>query len=68
MNDEAVERIELRIAYLENANNELSDVVYRQQQEILEMRERMGLLANRFDELENKPRVWTASEEKPPHY
>jgi SlyX protein len=68
MNDEAVERIELRIAYLENANNELSDVVYRQQQEILEMRERMGLLVNRFDELENKPRDWTASEEKPPHY
>jgi SlyX protein len=68
MNDEAIERIELRIAYLENANNELSDVVYRQQQEILEMRERMGLLVNRFDELENKPRDWTASEEKPPHY
>jgi SlyX protein len=68
MNDEAVERIELRIAYLENANNELSDVVYRQQQEILELRERMGLLVNRFDELENKPRDWTASEEKPPHY
>ena len=68
MNNEAVERIELRIAYLENANNELSDVVYRQQQEILEMRERMGLLVNRFDELENKPRDWTASEEKPPHY
>jgi SlyX protein len=68
MNNEAIERIELRIAYLENANNELSDVVYRQQQEILEMRERMGLLANRFDELENKPRDWTASEEKPPHY
>lgn len=68
MNDEAVERIELRIAYLENANNELSDVVYRQQQEIHELRERMGLLVNRFDEMENKPRDWTASEEKPPHY
>jgi len=68
MNDEAVERIELRIAYLESANNELSDVVYRQQQEILELRERMGLLVNRFDELENKPRDWNAAEEKPPHY
>jgi SlyX protein len=68
MNDEAVERIELRITYLEAANTELSDVVYRQQQEILELRERMGLLVNRFDELENKPRDWTAAEEKPPHY
>ena len=68
MNDEAVERIELRLAYLENANNELSDVVYRQQQEIAELRARLGLLANRFDELENKPAEWTAVDEKPPHY
>ncbi len=68
MNEEAVERIEMRITYLEAANTELSDVVYRQQQEILELRERMGLLVNRFDELENKPRDWTAAEEKPPHY
>jgi len=68
MNNEAVERIELRIAYLENANNELSDVVYRQQQEILALCERLGMLSSRFDELENKPRDWNAAEEKPPHY
>jgi SlyX protein len=68
MNDEAIERIELRITYLEAANTELSDVVYRQQQEIVELRDRLGMLTSRFDELANKPREWTAAEEKPPHY
>ncbi len=30
MQDETVERLELKIAYLERAGQELSDVVYRQ--------------------------------------
>ena len=34
MSTEAIERLEMKIAYLERANNELSDVVYRQQREI----------------------------------
>src|SRR5262249_38895593 len=33
MNSEAIEQIETKIAFLESANFELSDVVYRQQQE-----------------------------------
>jgi SlyX protein len=68
MNDETLERIDLRIAYLEKANNDLSDVVYRQQQEITELRERLGMLNSQFDELATKSRDWTAAEEKPPHY
>ncbi|MBC7983535.1 MAG: SlyX family protein [Candidatus Obscuribacterales bacterium] len=65
---DAIERIELKIAFLENANTELSDVVYRQQQELIALRERLGMLSNRFDDLESKPPDWSAADEKPPHY
>ncbi len=44
MNAEFVERIELKIAYLERANNDLSEVVYRQQQEIDALRAELGSL------------------------
>jgi SlyX protein len=33
-----IEQIEIKIAYLEQANAELSDVVYRQQQELESLR------------------------------
>ena len=68
MNDEVIERVELKLAYLESANNELSDVVYRQQRELDELRVRLAALSGRFDEWQNRSREWTAEEEKPPHY
>ena len=66
--NEAIERLEIKIAFLEAANVELSDAVYRQQKELDALRERIAQLVNRFDELANKPGEWTAEEEIPPHY
>ncbi len=68
MHDDAIERIELKIAYLESANSELSDMVYRQQQELARLQARLGVLTDRFEEAQTKPHEWTAAEEKPPHY
>lgn len=68
VNLEAIERIELKIAFLERANHELSDVVYRQQQEIKALEARLGALANRFAARELEQRAYTAEEERPPHY
>lgn len=71
MNDieiDKVERIELKIAYLERANHELSDVVYRQQQEITDLRLRINMLMGRFEELRHAPRPYSEEEERPPHY
>lgn len=68
MNDEMVERLELRIAYLERANTELSDVVYRQQQEIADLQARFTVLKDRFEALKTAPTPYTAEDEKPPHY
>jgi SlyX protein len=67
MND-IIERLEIKVAYLESANGELSDVVYRQQKEIDTLRDRLNALLGRFEEAQAKIQEWTAEEEKPPHY
>lgn len=68
MNPDAIERLELKIAYLERANQELSDVVYRQQQEIEELRVRLATLAARVDAIKAGETTYTPEQEKPPHY
>jgi uncharacterized coiled-coil protein SlyX len=68
MKPETLERLELKIAYLERANTELSDVVYRQQREIAGLQERFATLKDQFEALKSQPTQYTAEEEKPPHY
>jgi len=60
--------LELKLAYLERANQELSDVVYRQQQSIDQLEARLGRLADRLSSLEERPRDYSTTEETPPHY
>jgi SlyX protein len=66
--NETLERIELKIAYLERANNELSDVVYRQQQELDSLRERVQRLQSQLDAAKQPDQPYTLEEERPPHY
>lgn len=69
MTPETLENLETKIAFLERANTELSDVVYRQQQEIDELRSRIAGLAARLDAAQAETgRPYTLEEEKPPHY
>jgi uncharacterized coiled-coil protein SlyX len=68
MNSEAIERIETKIAFLENSNTELSDVVYRQQLEIAALRVRLDALAQRIDAAQTPETSRTPEEERPPHY
>ena len=51
MSTEAIERLETKIAYLERANNELSDVVYRQQREIQGLLAKMESLSERVSSM-----------------
>ena len=67
MNNELLERLELKIAYLERANHDLSDVVYRQQRELDELRAKLTAFAGRFEEL-TQQRPYVDEEERPPHY
>ena len=63
-----IERLELKIAYLERANNELSDVVYRQQLELDQLRARVASLVDRVEAIKDSPTQYTPEQEKPPHY
>jgi uncharacterized coiled-coil protein SlyX len=68
MNEDAVERLELKIAFLERASAELSDVVYAQQRQIDLLRTRLAELASQMEERSADERPYTIEEEKPPHY
>ena len=68
MNSDAIERIETKIAFLESANVELSDVVYRQQQEIAALRSRLDALAQRIEAAQTPETPRSPEEERPPHY
>mgnify|MGYP001389466248 FL=1 len=68
MNEPTHELLELKIAYLERANIELSDVLYRQQQELDLLRQQFQDLVSRFEALKSEPDQYTAEQERPPHY
>lgn len=67
MADERIERLEFKVAHLEQALQELSDVLYRQQRELDALRERDRQLYEQVQQLEDRGgdpnRV-----EIPPHY
>jgi len=68
MNDTTLEQIQTKIAFLERANTELSDQVYRQHQEIETLKRRLGELAARLHAAMSEGRAPTTDEERPPHY
>jgi uncharacterized coiled-coil protein SlyX len=68
MNDATLEQIQTKIAFLERANTELSDQVYRQHQEIETLKRRLGELTERLSAALSDSRARTPDEERPPHY
>jgi SlyX protein len=67
MRDEPLEEVQSKIAYLERAMAELSDVVFRQQREMQVLQAKLSALRER---LEGAPAedVSSAEQERPPHY
>ena len=63
-----LEDIELKLAYVERGNQELSDVMYAQQQVIDRLQSRLQRLADRLEALEQRPRDYASEDEAPPHY
>lgn len=68
MSGEALERLESKIAFLERASQELSDVLYRQQQQIEDVRQRLAALQGRLEAAQVGEQPPSPDEEKPPHY
>lgn len=62
------ESFELRIAFLERASQELSDVVYRQQREIEALRNGLAGLTGRLDSFKEQESSSPPADERPPHY
>ena len=68
MNVHTLEQIETKIAFLESANAELSDVVFRQHREIETLRAQIAALAARIDAAQSDSGARTPEDERPPHY
>jgi uncharacterized coiled-coil protein SlyX len=68
VNAQKLEQIETKIAFLERANLELSDVVFRQHREIESLRAQVVGLVARIDAVPSDTAVRTPEDERPPHY
>jgi SlyX protein len=66
--EQRIEQLEVKVAFLEEANTQLSDMVYRQQQELEALRARLAQVASRLDAAQSRITEYTAEQEKPPHY
>ena len=58
----------MKLAFLERANAELSDVVYRQHKELEALREGVRALAEKLDSRQSSEPVRRSEDERPPHY
>ena len=68
MNDEALEQIQTKIAFLERATSELSDVVFRQHGEIQALEAKLKAVADRLSGAQSDEAPRPPDHEKPPHY
>jgi SlyX protein len=69
MDDDALEKIETKLAFLERANSELSDVVFQQQRVIDALRVQVATLGAQMQaSRESDVTARTPEDERPPHY
>ena len=68
MNDETLEQIQTKIAFLERASAELSDVVFRQHREIQALEAKLKSVAERLSSAQSSEALRTPEQERPPHY
>ena len=67
MQDDLIE-LQTQLAFQEEANNQLSDVVADQQRQIDRLRQEMRLLNEKYQELLDSLEKQPAGNERPPHY
>ncbi len=68
MDADPIERIETKIAFLEGAIAEFSDVVFRQHRDIEALREQLATLTARLQAYEENVVPRAPQDERPPHY
>jgi uncharacterized coiled-coil protein SlyX len=68
MNDETLEQIQTKIAFLERAASELSDVVFRQHKEIQALQAKLKAVSDRLNGVQSDESPRPPDQERPPHY
>ncbi len=68
MDQDTVERLELKLAFLESANAQLSDMVYRQHKDLEALREGFRVLSEKLEARQTAEPVRRPEDELPPHY
>jgi SlyX protein len=68
MDQDTVERLEMKLAFLERAAAELSDVVYRQHKELEGLRASLRALSEKLDARQTTEAARRPEDERPPHY
>jgi uncharacterized coiled-coil protein SlyX len=68
MNDETLEQIQTKIAFLERASAELSDVLFRQHKEIQALEAKLKALSDRLSSAQSDENFGSLEQERPPHY
>jgi len=68
LDQDTIERLQSKIAFLERANSDLSDVVYRQQQELDALGQRIAAIAERLTSTQLDEPMRSSEDERPPHY
>ncbi|MEP6545946.1 MAG: SlyX family protein [Gammaproteobacteria bacterium] len=68
MNDETLEQIQTKIAFLERAASELSEVVFRQDREIQVLEAKLKEVSDRLNAVQSDQGVRSTEQERPPHY
>jgi uncharacterized coiled-coil protein SlyX len=64
----SLEQVQSKIAYLEQAVAELSDVVFRQHKEIEALELHLKAMRERLDGARSDEAARTPEQERPPHY
>jgi SlyX protein len=68
MNADTLEQIQTKIAFLERAASELSDMVFRQHQEIQVLEAKVKALSDRLISRQSDENAGMPEQERPPHY
>jgi len=68
MNDQTLEQIQTKIAFLERASTELSDVLFRQHKEIQALEAKLKALSDRLNSAQSDENPRSLEQERPPHY
>ena len=69
MNEDQVDRLEMKIAFQEDLLQKLDDAVFAQQQQILLLEDQVRVLSEQIQQIATtRPDVMSVVDERPPHY